>query len=301
MAHPTRIAPLAAFLLAAAPPAFGANPIQGGPGGGPFRLQCGNGQYVTGVEVHSGTLIDSIAAYCSFYDAGKRMFSAGVPRLTKPAGGPGGSGRAARCADNQALVQIKYGFTRNGNKPQLPRLRRDRLQTPGQHRQRLRNLPRQRRQRLLGQAPEPRPLQRVRPLLPLHLRRRHLAQRPHRPLRQVRRRPRTRLRPPPERPVASPAALGRDGGRSPRPDQPSAGAAPSASARPSRSTAPPARSRPHPAARCCPAPERPAPMPEPSRPAAPTQAAAAVHHNPREPGPSHHRPAEQKASSRFPS
>ena len=98
---------------------YGSSRVSGGPGGGPFRHFCKTSQYVTGLLVSSGDNIDSNAAFCSFLSPDKTVFYRGVPDQTDKAGGNGGGERAARCAPNQYVSGLKYGFTRDGNQPKF--------------------------------------------------------------------------------------------------------------------------------------------------------------------------------------
>ena len=120
-------AALALLLLASVPspaqtPAPGAssdgsNPVQGGPGGAPFKNACNQNAFITGITVHSGAWIDSIAADCGILTPSKDRFFPGAPRATAAAGGHGGSERHVACSPNQYVTSIKYGFTRDENRP----------------------------------------------------------------------------------------------------------------------------------------------------------------------------------------
>lgn len=92
--------------------------ILGGPGGSPFNLTCPAHTYLNGVTVHSGAWVNSIVAECRYPVRDKSGFEQGNPATTPAAGGHGGdAGRRAACALNQFVGSIKFGFTRDGNKP----------------------------------------------------------------------------------------------------------------------------------------------------------------------------------------
>ena len=120
-------ATLALLLLASVPGAAqpaapgaggdGSNPVQGGPGGRQFTNACDRNAFITGLTVHSGAWINSIAADCGILAPEKDRFFPGAPRATATAGGRGGGERHVACSANQYVTGIKYGFTRDGNRP----------------------------------------------------------------------------------------------------------------------------------------------------------------------------------------
>jgi hypothetical protein len=94
---------------------------QGGPGGGPFTLQCAPGTYLLGVGLHTGQWVDSIRANCLPYDPATDQFvrpSQG-PSFTQFTGGSGGAPAIVQngCSPERYVSGVKIGFTRDGNRP----------------------------------------------------------------------------------------------------------------------------------------------------------------------------------------
>jgi hypothetical protein len=91
-------------------------PIQGGPGGGPVRLQCPPNYFMLGVAMRAGAWVDAIRANCVRFDANRRRFI-GPPQFTRFAGGPGGGFTQNGCSEDRYVAGIKIGFTRDSNRP----------------------------------------------------------------------------------------------------------------------------------------------------------------------------------------
>jgi len=95
----------------------GSNPVQGGPGGSPFKNACAQNAFLVGLTVRSGAWIDGITGECGILAPSMDRFFPGAPRFTASAGGSSGTERRVACSPNQYATGIKYGFTRDGNKP----------------------------------------------------------------------------------------------------------------------------------------------------------------------------------------
>jgi len=91
-------------------------PIQGGPGGGPFRLQCPPNMFMLGAAVRSGGWVDAIRANCAGFNPSTHQFVR-PPQFTAFTGGPGGSLQQSGCSEDRFVSGIKIGFTRDGNRP----------------------------------------------------------------------------------------------------------------------------------------------------------------------------------------
>jgi uncharacterized protein YkwD len=91
-------------------------PVQGGPGGGRFRLACDNNFFLIGISLRSGGHVDAIRAKCLAFNATKHVFVTPT-RNTNFAGGAGGALRENGCSPDRYVSGIKYGFTRDDNRP----------------------------------------------------------------------------------------------------------------------------------------------------------------------------------------
>lgn len=76
----------------------------GGPGGAPFTMRCGQGDYLVGVGARSGSYLDAIAPLCAYWDAGKQAFL--PPGLGPLKGGTGGGPGEYRCDATSAIVGL---------------------------------------------------------------------------------------------------------------------------------------------------------------------------------------------------
>jgi uncharacterized protein YkwD len=90
--------------------------IQGGPGGGAFRLSCPNNMFMLGVALRSGAWVDAIRGNCLAFNSSTGQFVA-PPQFTNFAGGTGGAIQQNGCSLDRYMAAIKIGFTRDGNKP----------------------------------------------------------------------------------------------------------------------------------------------------------------------------------------
>jgi hypothetical protein len=87
-------------------------PVEGGPGGGPFRAECPSGQYLVGVSIKAGAWVDAIYLLCAPFIADQGGFGKWTrgPRH----GGAGGSAllKDAACPRDRVVWGIKFGWTR---------------------------------------------------------------------------------------------------------------------------------------------------------------------------------------------
>ena len=89
-------------------------PIQGGPGGGAFRLACPGNMFMLGVALRSGAFVDAIRGNCLPFN-GKDYVT--PPTFTNFTGGTGGALQQNGCSADRYMVAIKIGFTRDDNRP----------------------------------------------------------------------------------------------------------------------------------------------------------------------------------------
>lgn len=91
-------------------------PVQGGPGGGPFRAEC-QGKYLVGVELRSGAWVDAIRPICVSFDPQGRatQFSSPGPLW----GGSGGQSNSGMCQIGTYASGLKIGTTRDGSSPKF--------------------------------------------------------------------------------------------------------------------------------------------------------------------------------------
>lgn len=90
--------------------------VQGGPGGGPFRIACGVNDFFNSMTVNRGAWVDAITANCGGYS--KATHELLPARNTLPLqGGAGGVPSSDVCPQHTYVSGLRYGFTREGNRP----------------------------------------------------------------------------------------------------------------------------------------------------------------------------------------
>ena len=107
---------LVSLLFVCAPSEAKDLPIQGGPGGGYFRSECGAGQWVIGVTIRHGLWVDAMRLICAGYSSTSRV----VPDFDLDfQGQQGGSLTPATviCSNDTYVTGIKFGTTWDGNDP----------------------------------------------------------------------------------------------------------------------------------------------------------------------------------------
>lgn len=90
-------------------------PAYGGAGGAPFNLECRANEYLTGVTVRHGALVDAIAPICSAWSPrDQRMIER--DEQNPFAGGPGGQRTSVRCRPDQAIrsLYVQQSLDRTG-------------------------------------------------------------------------------------------------------------------------------------------------------------------------------------------
>lgn len=91
-------------------------PVQGGPGGAPFRIACGVNDFFNSMTVNRGAWVDAITANCGGYS--KATHELLPARNTLPLqGGAGGIPGSDVCPQHTYVSGLRYGFTRDGNRP----------------------------------------------------------------------------------------------------------------------------------------------------------------------------------------
>jgi hypothetical protein len=101
---------LSAFAVSFAAPTQAIDlPVEGGPGGGPFRIKCDG--FITGFEGRAGAYIDHFRVRCASFDSATRKFqNRGLLQIsigTSMAAGPA----SASCPAGWALFQIDFENT----------------------------------------------------------------------------------------------------------------------------------------------------------------------------------------------
>jgi hypothetical protein len=87
------------------------HPIQGGPGGTPFRQQCGEQEYLVGFEARGASWVDAVRVLCAPWVRNTRTLGPAVAP-SGFAGGSGGTLRAVRCPSGaQAVSTISFYLT----------------------------------------------------------------------------------------------------------------------------------------------------------------------------------------------
>ena len=76
----------------------------GGGGGAPFRMRCGQGDYLVGLRARSGDWVDAVAPLCARWEAGRGAFL--PPGLGPMQGGGGGGVFEIRCDERSALASL---------------------------------------------------------------------------------------------------------------------------------------------------------------------------------------------------
>jgi len=107
----------ASIFLAGAASANTMTEVFGGPGGAPFSMTCGPGQYVVGFYARAGAWVDGIGLICAPYTAATGKLGAGSRKGY--AGGRTGAEQEVSCAPGQPVTGIALVHTRgNGLKRQ---------------------------------------------------------------------------------------------------------------------------------------------------------------------------------------
>ncbi|MEO7084667.1 MAG: hypothetical protein ABI442_11235 [Gemmatimonadaceae bacterium] len=87
----------------------GSAPLQTGPsngdsGGSPYSLDCGAGEFVTGLNVRGGSNVDALQVVCQSIGPAAREF--GSPTTTAAVGGGGGSPSTLSCPANYVMTGL---------------------------------------------------------------------------------------------------------------------------------------------------------------------------------------------------
>ena len=87
-------------------------PVQGSGRGGPFRVACPGGSFMTGFEGHTGAWIDHFRIVCASFDASTRQLTNPRP-VARTIGVSGGGGpSSASCPSGWAISGIHYQETK---------------------------------------------------------------------------------------------------------------------------------------------------------------------------------------------
>lgn len=89
-------------------------PVTGGPGGGGFRSDC-RGGFLAGFNFRSGAFVDAIAPKCASFIDAQHEFGPRSALMLK--GGNGGGPTSKECDRASYVAGIKFGFTRDGDRP----------------------------------------------------------------------------------------------------------------------------------------------------------------------------------------
>lgn len=101
--------------VAAAPAHATERAVRGGPGGGPFRTDCGS-EYVVGLYARAGFWIDAIGLKCGSFGPDNKWRQPAGNRAYH--GGPGGGLTPDKlCPTTSYISGLMFGFTRDGNDP----------------------------------------------------------------------------------------------------------------------------------------------------------------------------------------
>lgn len=86
----------------------------GGPGGGDFRDQCGAGQFLSGVSVRYGTLLDAVVPFCATFNAKTGLLGAPGFPMNNHGGSGGGFAGPISCNNDQYVSGMMFGYTDDG-------------------------------------------------------------------------------------------------------------------------------------------------------------------------------------------
>lgn len=102
-------------LFAAASPSAEARDtfLTGGPGGGSFRDQCGPGQYLAGVSVRYGSVLDAVIPFCATFNAKTGLLGAPGFPMARHGGSGGGAAGPTTCSNTQYVSGMMFGYTQD--------------------------------------------------------------------------------------------------------------------------------------------------------------------------------------------
>lgn len=89
--------------------------LTGGPGGGNFRDQCGPGQYLTGVSVSFGSLLDAVVPFCATFNAKTGLLGAPGFPMNRHGGSGGGAAGPTTCNNGQYVSGMMFGYTQDAS------------------------------------------------------------------------------------------------------------------------------------------------------------------------------------------
>lgn len=87
--------------------------LTGGPGGGNFRDQCAPGQYLTGVSVRSGSVLDAVIPFCATFNAQTGLLGAPGFPMNRHGGSGGGAAGPTTCNNGQYVSGMMFGYTQD--------------------------------------------------------------------------------------------------------------------------------------------------------------------------------------------
>jgi hypothetical protein len=89
---------------------------KGGPGGGPYTLECPTGWYVVGFAAKAGAWVDAVTVLCQKYIASTGRLGDRRVRFPKHAGGAGISGalQEVYCPPGDPMIGVGLAHTRGG-------------------------------------------------------------------------------------------------------------------------------------------------------------------------------------------
>jgi PAN domain len=92
--------------------------LTGGEGGGNFRDQCGSGQFLTGVSVRFGSLLDAVVPFCATFNAQTGQLGAPGFPMERHGGSGGGAAGPTTCNNGQYVSGMMFGYTKDaGGRP----------------------------------------------------------------------------------------------------------------------------------------------------------------------------------------
>jgi hypothetical protein len=93
--------------------------IQGGPGGAPFRIACSINDFLVSISIRRGAWVDAIRGHCDSYvkETHELVSVLGTYGDLSFQGGVGGTLAADVCPKHTYISGLRYGFTRDGNRP----------------------------------------------------------------------------------------------------------------------------------------------------------------------------------------